>query len=227
MYMNFYTLASKLNKKMKSIEKDLTPSEDTDYKDIFGDPILLPELNKDRIRSIAEQRVLKEFDENCAFGILLMERYKNMIPKKSTGHYMITVRPDENKIQFRVFKTLVEKYVRKKMINYSYSFEQKGTTEEDIGKGFHVHIIGTIRQRDKTTCLAQTCNFFADCTAANCIQVDYCSHPEATIQNYLVDYESEDAHKIVTKNGDELWRREENIEWIYSNNLSSPGRLLV
>jgi len=208
--MNFYTLAAKMNKIKRKHYNQLRDEEESPQK----------------AQEIAHNRVLSEFDSNCRLGIELMTRFKEMIPKRTTGNYMITIRPDEKKIQFRVFKTLVEKYVRKKMIIYTYSFEQKGTDENTIGQGFHVHIIGTIRQRDKTTCLAQTCNFFADCTAPNCIQVDYCSHPEATIQNYLIDYKSDDSHKEVTKQGDEIWRREEQLQELYSNNLSSPGRLL-
>lgn len=208
--MNFYTLAAKMN----------------ELKNKHYDEAIILGTDPNDARELAHNRMLKEFDRNCKLGLELMDRFKKMMPKRETGHYMITIRPDESKIKFRVFKTLVEKYVRKKMITYTYSFEQKGIDPETLGKGFHVHIVGTIRQRDKTTCLAQTCNFFADCTAANCIQVDYCSHPEATIKNYLVDYVSEDGHKEVTKTGDSIWRREEQLEELYTNNLSSPGRLL-
>lgn len=208
--MNFYTLAQKLKKQKMKIY-------DTYRENGYS---------KEESETIAKTTIMKDFDSTCTLGIELMERFKNMIPKKDSGHYMITIRPDEKKIKFAIFKTLVEKFVKKKMIIYTYSFEQKGTNPETIGSGFHVHIIGTIRQRDKHTALTQACNFFADCTNPNCIQIDYCKHPEATIQNYLIDYKSEDNHKEITKIGDNIWRNENNLQEIYSNNLSSPGRLL-
>lgn len=208
--MNFYTLAHKLRKEcLRTIDHACEGGMD---------PL--------EAQDMAKKLMYQEFDQTCKLGILLMERFKEMMPKRSTGTYMITIRPDETKIKFPIFKTLVEKYVRKKMIEWTYSFEQKGEDRHTLGKGFHVHIIGTIRARDKGTCLSQTCNFFADCTASNCIQIDYCSHPEATIRRYLVDYISDDGHKATTKLPDAIWRRIRNLQRLYSNNPSSPVGLL-
>lgn len=64
--------------------------------------------------------------------------------QKLTGKwFFITLRPaTEHEHRFVEFKAMVFKYLERTMfINWKLSFEQKGETTEEMGKGYHVHII--------------------------------------------------------------------------------------
>lgn len=45
----------------------------------------------------------------------------------------------------------------------------------------------------------------------NCIKVEVSSNGEALIQNYLVDYKSEDEHKMLTYEYDKEWRKNNKL----------------
>jgi len=193
---------------------------------IYNEQIDLYGKDKKEAYQIAETRILKDFDSTCELGIMLMERFKARLPVKHTGYYMLTIRPDDKNVTFNTFRHVVKQYIYDKMVNYTYSFEQKGTSLEELGKGFHVHIIGTWQARDKPNILTQTINYFKQFAAANCIQLDICRNPEEVVRKYLTEYISEDEHKITTKEWDTKWREDLGLKHIYTN-LSSPGRLVL
>lgn len=122
--------------------------------------------------------------------------------------YFITIRPDESKIDFKDFYKKVAKFVNRACIeDYHLSLEQKGTDVASMGKGFHVHIIAKAKWRSKAECLRDSQSSFVSCTAANCVQVLTTKNPMEIVQNYLIDYKSDDGHKEVTKAWDEAWRK--------------------
>lgn len=158
------------------------------------------------------------------------EIYDKVYPKdesKLVGNYFVTIRPDERLIDFASFKTIVDKYLERKMIKSAfYSFEQKGESLETLGQGFHVHIIVM-----GTTCTSQaqlkdrTISTFKHCTAANCIEVCYIPDYQQRQNrvNYLVDYTSKKGYKIQTKIWDALWRQSVGLQDTYGIcPLSSP-----
>lgn len=57
--------------------------------------------------------------------------------------FFITLRPsNEHEHRFVDFKPMVFKYLERTMfINWMLAFEQKGKNNDEIGKGYHVHII--------------------------------------------------------------------------------------
>lgn len=198
--MNFYTLASKMKKmRLHAMKEALDCGKDWEQAKLHS-----------------ETEMMREFDSTCALGITLMERFKSQIPERQNGYYMVTIRPDDKLIKFDDFKILVDKFVIKKFILYSYSFEQKSTHPEGLGQGFHVHIIGQAKAA-KARLLTQACNYFADCTASNCIQIDLCKHPSEAIKSYLLDYKSDDGHKEKTRECDELWRDKKRLAPLYTN----------
>ena len=86
--------------------------------------------------------------------------------------YFITIRPDTKKIKFRDFVDLCNNFFYRRCFNtYLYSYEQKGTSIETLGEGFHIHIIAEMTYRSKGEVLRNTQSTFKKCTANNCIDV--------------------------------------------------------
>lgn len=166
--------------------------------------------------------------------VMMKERFRELglIEEKATHTYFITIRPDETKTTFVNFYNDVRVFtLRRCFQNYTLSFEQKGTTEETLGQGYHVHIIARMTQRSKGEVLRDTQSSFKQYTAANCIDVQVCKNPDETIQHYLVDYESKDGHKKPTQEWDAIWRANYSLQPTYVDSiptsLSSPGRLVA
>lgn len=167
-----------------------------------------------------------EFKHILNIASQLHKDYKDAMNQEAFNWYFITVRPDEKKINFKDFFEKVRKFVNRKfMLKYSLSFEQKGTDDASIGLGFHVHIVANTRHRSKGECLRDTISTFGTCTAHNCIQVDTTKTPDDIINKYLLEYESNDGHKIITKETDELWRSKYGIKPIY--NEEDPPALSI
>lgn len=177
------------------------------------------------------------FEQECKSAlreIRLMKRMKDVIQDEfaelleikqtpSKQAYMITIRPDDTKADFFEFKELVEQFVsRKCFIEYQYSFEQKGTEPMNLGKGFHVHIVANMKQRSKSEVLRDTLSSWKSwidqgLIAANCIDVITTKNGEALVNDYLLEYKSDDGHKAVTQSYDELWRSGMSLQRLYKS----------
>lgn len=150
---------------------------------------------------------------------IVKEGERTALPCKQT--YMITIRPDDSKAYFPDFKEKVEDFVtRKCFLSYKYSFEQKGTKPEDMGKGFHVHIVANMKQRSKSEVLRDTLSSWKDwinegLITANNVHVCITKDGEKLVQNYLIEYESDDGHKAVTKDYDHQWREAVGLYNLY------------
>lgn len=181
----------------------------------------------------AKENAMVEFERNARLGIQLSMTYMKLAeeeglvaPQNIVRTWFITIRPDEKKISFVDFKDVVEKYVKRKcFITYAYSFEQKSEDEETLGKGFHAHICANMTQRSKGEVLRDTQNTFKHCTAKNCIDVQLCKDPVTLINNYLVEYKSDDGHKEKTKDSDRLFREQQGLQALYINWESIAGCL--
>lgn len=155
-----------------------------------------------------------------------MQRLVGIISNKSANiqtkqSYMITIRPDHTKIDFFDFKQHVEQFVtRKCFVEYKYSFEQKGTDPMSLGHGFHVHIVAKMKQRSKSEVLRDTLSSWKEWIdkgfiAANCIDVITSKNGDALVENYLLEYKSDDGHKELTQSWDELWRTGMSLQRLY------------
>lgn len=215
--MNFYTLASKLNKKIKKeyLERSITSGID--------------EYNPELYNNVFDAN-MNEFEQNCRLGIQLMMKFKEIAKDEGLlasdnikQTYFITIRPDTSSIKFIDFYNKVSEYVNRKcFIECKCSFEQKGTNEQSLGEGFHVHIIAKMRQRSKGEVLRDTQRTFKQSTSANCIQVDLLKTTEDLNKttSYLVEYTSDDGHKIPTKEWDQAWRNKLGLQDFYE--ISGP-----
>lgn len=208
--MNFYTLASNLNKKRGKLIN------------------FYSNLNSEDPYEAADADLMREFRINCKLGLKLMNEFKCLIKEISDNSYFITIRPNENKINLNNFHMKVKEFLHKKfVISYTYSLEQKGLTIDTLGQGFHVHIVCNTTHSEKKRCLHAVQKFFIDSTASNCIDVKTTKNGKNIIDEYLINYKSDDGHKIVTKEMDKLWRTNNGLKEIYSNISSSPGDMLL
>lgn len=128
------------------------------HQNLLGDTS--PESQKER------NRLLKEKTQNCFddnvkrldLGLTLalkenglvdvLEKHgfklRQPVNEKLTGKwFFITLRPaPEHEHRFIEFKPMVFKYMERTMfIKWMLAFEQKGESTEEMGKGYHVHII--------------------------------------------------------------------------------------
>lgn len=160
-----------------------------------------------------------EFDDYLYVAQQLHGQYLKALGNKQS--YFITIRPDCSKVHFLEFKEKVDSFVaRTCFTSVKYSFEQKATTPSELGEGFHVHLVAQSKHRSKGECLRDTLSSWNTWIsegkiASNCIDVSVTRNGESLVQNYLIDYKSDDGHKEPTKSMDELWRLENNLLALY------------
>lgn len=152
-----------------------------------------------------------DFKEVLKINERLQTIFNDHKPKETA--YFVTVRPDEKKCNFTTFVDKTKDFVDRKPIDeFQLSFEQKGNNDDDIGVGFHAHMmIKAPSWRSKGECLRAVQSTFKDIAAPNCIQVEMTKTPDKVVQEYLVKYQSKDGHKIITKESDDKWRQRTNI----------------
>lgn len=168
------------------------------------------------------QAAINDFRETLYIAQELHTIYEEVV-QKTNQWYFITVRPDEKLIDFDGFYGVVNKFVQRKCIEeFTLSFEQKGINDNELGNGFHMHIVVKPKAgswRSKGEVLRDTKSTFACCAAANCIEVIPTKKPEEIINGYMIEYESKDGHKEVTKEADARWR---SIRGLSPTYVSSP-----
>lgn len=199
--MNFFTAGAKMAKEVDRLRQQ--------YEDV----------NINKTLEECEEFILNKNKRAMKYGCQLALAYKEvatemgLLTAKATNTFMITIRPECKKINLHTFKKDVDDYIKRKMFTNIYicSYEQKGTTMDTLGNGFHVHIIAETTCRSKGEVLRNTISTFQHYTAANCIQVDICKNPEGVINDYLIDYKSQDGHKEITKEWDSIWRTQEGL----------------
>lgn len=154
---------------------------------------------------------LHEFSETIHLGIELMKMFQDAAEKaglfRHRRTFVITIRPKPG-LTFDAFKNRVEHMMRREcFIAYAYSYEQKGTDPDNLGNGFHVHIVASVTQRSKGELLRDLQSTWNGVVDAQCIQVDACfTSPKTFVEHYLIHYKSNDGHKILTRDADASWR---------------------
>lgn len=178
----------------------------------------------DKFYQSALDSEMTKFEEYLEFSSRLHERFTEVCGSaKGDRSYFITIRPDTGKCDLIDFQEKVEKFLtRKCFLEYSYSFEQKGECVEDLGKGFHVHIVAKMKQTSKGNVLRDTLSSWNDWIvsgkiAANCICVVPTKNGEKLINDYLIEYKSDDEHKEPTKQWDEIWRSNNSLQNLYKS----------
>lgn len=175
----------------------------------------------DHLRQVYESVVAverAEFKEVLRIAADLHKDYQEISAVATNNWYLITIRPDEQKITFEAFFNKVVKFMKRAFwLEWTLTFEQKGINSDELGRGFHVHIVANTKHRSKSECLRDTLSSFKDVTAENCIDVKTCRTPTEVINKYMIAYESDDGHKAVTKDADATWRSRLGLLPVYTH----------
>lgn len=164
------------------------------------------------------------FKEILAIAQLLHEDYVEATGAKAHNWHFVTVRPKPG-VTFEEFYILTYKFVNRSfMLDYKLVFEQKNP--EGNGEGFHMHMICSTKHRSKGELLRDAKSSYAKVADENCVCVKPTRNPEEMFTKYCIEYQSDDDHKIATKNGDAIWRTKMNLADVYENDLPRAFPLL-
>lgn len=206
--MNFLTVGAKLNRQMEKLRRD------------FDTLVAAGGISQERANEEAKNMVFAQYERDVRTGLEAMKKFQQIAAEM--GHdsdgswYFITVRPPSD--NFQEFYTAIAKTLQRKcFLRFLASFEQKGVTESTLGEGYHVHIVAKMRQRSKGEVLRDLASSLRTICAENFIDVKVTKNGEQMFRRYCIDYESEDGHKIVTKEFDALWRRRMNLQDYYDD----------
>lgn len=132
----------------------------------------------------------------------------------------INPRPD---VSLEDFMKAMNKFKSKVWIeDYIYVYEQRGTTEQESGKGFHAHILLWKPDNKKShEVIRETKNTFKNvCSIDNpsILNIKNCKDEDIEKRkNYMLEYKNTrtDPSKQVKQEIDLIWRERNNIENYY------------
>lgn len=213
--MNFYTLAAREERELSKLRREWLRIEGKSFDDNVPNDIdeafeeqLDRKFETTYRRAVRRMLIAREINEEM--GLTQQQQNKRM--------FFITIRPKCDKITFNEFHTMIEKLVQRNCFKtYKLSYEQKGTSEETLGHGFHVHMIAAMTQRSKGEIIRDIHSTMKSCTEKHCIQVDITYNGDEMFKKYCIEYESKDKHKEATKPWDAMWREKLQLEPFYDS----------
>lgn len=165
-----------------------------------------------------------KFRDILSIAQLLHEDYVEVTKATAHNWFFITVRPKPG-VTFEEFYILTYKFVNRAfMMDYKLVFEQKDVNGS--GDGFHLHMICNTKHRSKGECLRDAKSSYAKVADENCVCVKTTRNAEELFSKYCIEYQSDDNHKIATKDGDAIWRTKMNLADVYENDLPRAVSLL-
>lgn len=172
-------------------------------------------------------------------ALLEKNNISTKLEKLDENLFWITLRPsDDHKDRFEEFKNYCEKYylTRQMFVSYTYVWEQKGEIMNDVGKGYHIHILATLtKTTQKHHLIRNTKSTFNKFLMGEC--------PDAFVEIRKVDtliYKSNLLHYIsgvkLVKASDEIdkskavaidieFRKKYKLEAFYSNDAPIQDQL--
>lgn len=144
--------------------------------------------------------------------------------------FAVTIRPKDeltvpyNQNTFQEFKKDFEEKIlpRTFVKECDYVFEQKGTSEEELGNKFHMHAIIKAPSRSKGNVARDITSSLKKWVGNAGVQVDVSYNAKEWIKRYCKEHKSADGHKEVTAEWDDKWRNKIGIEDYYEYNKEPP-----
>lgn len=137
----------------------------TEHNNLYNEE--LKELKKRKFKQILEQEFTLETLGSFEKGLSKIIKDNNIRLKAklaldhNNGFIWITVNPKPGVTLAEFQKKIIKLSNRKLFLETHYVFEQRGTTTEDMGKGFHAHILGKRNLNYKpykcSECIKNTC----------------------------------------------------------------------
>lgn len=141
-------------------------------------------------------------------------------PDKTNDTVFITINP-KPKVTFEQFKKVVDKIISKKYLlnneTLHYSYEQRGESDDEIGKGFHCHILfkrgpkipHEIRREFKSSC-KNICNI----SQSSCLNFKF-TNSEYYDDKFLYLQGNKDEEKNIKCKFDIKFRKKYNLKNYY------------
>lgn len=188
----------------------------------------LKELKKRKFRKILEMEYqlghlgkdmedLKELESNYKNEMLLSAAKRN-----NNLYCWITINPKPD-IDFETFRKKVDKLVNRKMFtDYCYVYEQRGSNEDELGKGFHTHILATRLTKYKPNKVARnirnTCkNLVGDSSNNNQVNIQFIGEEYAADKKeYILGKNKTGEGKDKKQDMDVIWRKKNNLNEYYN-----------
>ena len=178
---------------------------------------MLSELDKMRIRKQVE---LSEYRKECKKELseskkktVIARPYKSAYKAKEQHYYFLTINPKECEVNDLLKITeLIMKRSWVKM--YSYVYEQRGETIKDKGIGKHIHMIidKSIRKSQALVSIHSAIKNY--CTRENIDIREMTKNGKLIRENYMRGNKTD--VKLQSVEIDKLWRKENNLEAIYT-----------
>ncbi len=167
----------------------------------------------------------------CELGINqsmseLLEYQKELVTKKAETKgslvLWLTINP-KNTIKLKDFMLKVDKFAKRKMFTkYFYVFEQRGRNRDEVGKGFHCHLLlWRCLSYPPSKIITNSKNTFKNICFVNRFEIfNYHYLAPKMIEDklkYITEQKYSDDKKL-KQSFDSLWRVNNNINSYYSSN---------
>lgn len=132
--------------------------------------------------------------------------------------YFLTVNPDTSKVSLREFMKTIEKSLSKKWINYYiFVIEQRGETEEELGRGFHTHIIFNkgIKHCKVVKEMSNTFKNMCDVSNYHLFNIKNIGEQEKLRKIEYITGTKSDEQKHLKQKMDIIFRQKENLKSFY------------
>ncbi len=193
----------------------------------------LTDLRNRKIKQLLEMEYqLETLGDSYKAMKLLGEDYKEQIKLKTAKAHnnlycWITINPKPS-VSFLDFKKKVEKIVKRTIFtDYLYVYEQRGKDMESLGKGFHVHILGTRNLNYKPNKVARnirnSCKkIVGDSNSNNQVNIQFIGDEYAADKKeYILGVKTGEG-KDEKQQMDIIWRQKENLK-VYYNAQKAQG----
>lgn len=167
-------------------------------------------------------KLILESDDVESFLPLFKEIKEELKNKKENGNYMfINVNPASN-ISLFSFLKIIDKFIKRKYIlDYLYVLEQRGESLEELGKGFHLHMIIKKKESKSFNTLTKDAgmvfNPMCDTSNYHFFNTQYIKECDMEKRrNYIIGRKA-DPKKHLKQDMDIIWRKENNIKSYYGN----------
>lgn len=206
---DYYRIAQKMDE-----EREAYCQVWRDLRDMGAEDLITLDFIE-RINEWMKARQERVFDRIQAHSSELAARVR---PAEVKHCWHLTIRPRPNACSFDEFRKLVDKLAKSRCFtDVVYVFEQKGTSAETMGTGFHSHmVVRTSDNRTKTHLRTAASKLLNVCGEAG-LQIERASRPAQLIEKYLMAHESLDGHKEETMEMDCIWRTTMGLEPIYGS----------
>jgi len=214
--MNFVSLASRKKRDMTNLRR-LYAAGGVPWDEDLQDALYNEKLVHIYHEALAQEKIYLELRKELGFG-------------KALGTYTLDIRPPPD-VSFDNFKSFIDYFfARKPLTDYLYVYEQKGSSDETLGMGFHVHAIikSTWRSTADIARAVQSSmdkyniphlpNITARCTL---LQTDRDVQQK---QAYMLDGTSKDGHKAETFLFDKIWRLRAKLDPKYTKGAYQDER---